>query len=413
MAQSLARIAAFEFMQGHGARLDLLDQAEALSAASGEEPTGRMALHSPLLVRGLLLKWTDQLDEARAVLAADYRKTLDRGDEASLPFLLYNFSELECWAGNLDTAEEYALEGCRVAEENCQQTLRPAILHCLALIHAYRGRIPRTRELAAEALAACEQTGNIPVTTQVLSALGFAELSAGNYRAAISHLDRLAEATAAFGLAEPGVVRFIPDAVEALAALGHLERARSLAQQLQERGNALGRPWAQATAARCLAQIAAADGDLPGARAACERALSYHAQVPMPFDLARTLLIKGMIERRSKRKSAARATLARALSIFEQRGAPLWAEKARQELSKIAARAAQGGLTETERRVAALIAQGHSNRQIAATMFVTENTVQSHIQHIFHKLGVRSRTELAARYPSAPPSSSTASSSAT
>ena len=70
------------------------------------------------------------------------------------------------------------------------------------------------------------------------------------------------------------------------------------------------------------------------------------------------------------------------------------------------------GLTETERRVAALVAQGHTNREVAAAMFVTENTVQTHVRHIFQKLGVRSRTELAvqllseaARQASAPPPS--------
>ena len=118
----------------------------------------------------------------------------------------------------------------------------------------------------------------------------------------------------------------------------------------------------------------------------------------MPFELGRTLLVKGMIERRGKRKSAARASLGQALSIFEQLGAPLWADKARRELSKIAARSPVTGLTETERRIAALIAQGQTNREVASAMFVTENTVQTHVRHIFLKLGVRSRTELAARF---------------
>jgi len=70
------------------------------------------------------------------------------------------------------------------------------------------------------------------------------------------------------------------------------------------------------------------------------------------------------------------------------------------------------GLTETESRVAALVARGRTNREIASAMFVTENTVQTHVRHIFRKLGVRSRTELAvqllsepARLASAPPPS--------
>ena len=62
------------------------------------------------------------------------------------------------------------------------------------------------------------------------------------------------------------------------------------------------------------------------------------------------------------------------------------------------------GLTETERRVAALVAQGHTNREVAAAMFVTENTVQTHLRHIFQKLGVRSRTELTVLLLAAPAS---------
>ena len=101
---------------------------------------------------------------------------------------------------------------------------------------------------------------------QVLSVLGFIALSLDDHQAAHSHLGPLAEATVAFGLGEPGVVRFLPDEIEALAALGRIDRARSLTRQLEARGN-LGRPWALATAARCRAQLAAADGDLAGARA--------------------------------------------------------------------------------------------------------------------------------------------------
>jgi ATP/maltotriose-dependent transcriptional regulator MalT len=398
VAQSLARIATFEFFRGNGVPHDLLDEAAAISATASEEPPGRMPLHSPALVRGLILKWCDQLDEARVVLADECRRTLDRGDEASLPFLLYSFSELECWAGNWDTAEEYAMEGCRVAEESRQKTMRPATLYPLALVRAYRGQTADAQKLANEGLTLCEQTGNVPVASQLLSVLGFAAVSAGDYQAAASHLDRLAETTAAFGLGEPGVVRFLPDAIEALAALGQVDRARSLAQLLEERGKALERPWALATGARCRAHLAAADGDLQEAQTACAEALAHHEQLQMPFELGRTLLVKGMIERRARHKSTASGSLSQALAVFERLGAPLWADKARRELSKITARSPADGLTETERRIAALIARGQTNREVASAMFVTENTVQSHVRHIFQKLGVRSRTELAARF---------------
>ena len=191
------------------------------------------------------------------------------------------------------------------------------------------------------------------------------------------------------------MVKFLPDEIEALVALGEVER-RAVAD-VTARGvrESHGRSWALATAARCHAHLAATDGDFDGARSACDQALSEHARLPMPFELGRTLLVKGMIERRAKQKAAARQTLDQALGIFEHLGAPLWAAKVRQELSKIAARGPVAGLTGTESRVAALVARGRTNREIASAMFVTENTVQTHVRHIFRKLGVRSRTELA------------------
>jgi DNA-binding CsgD family transcriptional regulator len=405
IAHSLARTSLFEFLQGHGARLDLLDRAEALDASAGEEPVGRLPMLDPALVTGVVLKWCDRLDEARLKLDARYRHALDRGDEASLPFLLYHFSQLECWAGNWDAAEEYALEGCRVAEEGRQEPMRPATLYSLALVRAHRGQVESAHELASQALALCDRTGNVPVRTMVISVLGFIALSLGDAQAAHSHLGRLAEATAAVGLGEPSVVKFLPDEIEALTALSEVDLARSFTRQLEERGKSLGRPWAMAAAARCRAQLADVDGDLQGARAACAQALLRHNELSMPFELGRTLLVKGTIERRARLRPAARATLGQALGIFEHLGAPLWAEKASRELSKVAVGTPAGGLTETERRVADLIARGRTNREIAAAMFVTQNTVQTHLRHIFRKLGVRSRTELAARvlsHPQAP-----------
>lgn len=402
VARSLARIALFGFLQGNGVQQDLLDQAEALEASAGEEPIGRLPMLDPSLVAGVVLKWCDRLEEARVRLAGRYRRALERGDEASLPFLLYHFSQLECWAGNWDVAEEYALEGCRVAEESHQQCMRPATLYSLALVRAHQGRVQETLDLADKALALCNSTGNVPVAQMVVSVLGFLALSLDDHQAVHSHLGRLAAAVGAVGLGEPSVVKFLPDEIEALAALGEIDHARSLSLELEAKGRSLGRPWAQAAGSRCHAYLAAVDGDFQTAQSACEQALAVHARLTMPFELGRSLLIKGTIERRAKHKPAARASLGKALDIFERLGAPLWTGKARREFSKISGRNAADGLTETEQRIADLIAHGRTNREIARAMFVTQNTVQTHVQHIFQKLGVRSRTELAARLLTAP-----------
>jgi DNA-binding NarL/FixJ family response regulator len=102
-----------------------------------------------------------------------------------------------------------------------------------------------------------------------------------------------------------------------------------------------------------------------------------------------------MIRRHAKQKRAAREALQEALAVFERLGARLWAERARAELSSIGGRPpVSGALTPMEQRVARLAAAGRTNREIGETLFLSVRTVETHLSHAYHKLGVRSRTEL-------------------
>jgi DNA-binding NarL/FixJ family response regulator len=104
----------------------------------------------------------------------------------------------------------------------------------------------------------------------------------------------------------------------------------------------------------------------------------------------------GAIQRRMKRRREARTTLEDALAVFERIGAALWAERARAELKRISGRAATpGALTPAEERVAVLVAEGKTNREVAAALFLSDRTVEGHLAHIFGKLGIRHRTEVA------------------
>ena len=135
-----------------------------------------------------------------------------------------------------------------------------------------------------------------------------------------------------------------------------------------------------------------------GARGILERALAEHERVQYRrFDLARTLLAQGETLRRFKRKRAARESIEAAIAIFDELGAALWSAKARRELARISGRRTAEGLTETERRVAELVAAGHSNKQVANELHVTVRTVESNLTKVYAKLGVHSRTELARR----------------
>jgi DNA-binding CsgD family transcriptional regulator len=228
--------------------------------------------------------------------------------------------------------------------------------------------------------------------------LGFIELSLGRPGDALPQLRKARDLRESVGHGEPGQQWETPDLLGALVAAGELEEAEAEAARLKRRGHALDRPWALAIAARCRALLCAAKSDFGGAHELFEQALAEHARTEDPFQLARTLLARGATQRRAKERRAARETLRSALRIFEGVGAPLWAEQARAELGRIGGRApSPHALTPTESRVAALVAEGQTNREVAAALFVGERTVESHLTHIYSKLGVRSRTELASR----------------
>jgi DNA-binding CsgD family transcriptional regulator len=126
--------------------------------------------------------------------------------------------------------------------------------------------------------------------------------------------------------------------------------------------------------------------------------LAHHQRLAMPFELGRTLLVQGQLRRRAKQKRAARESLQEARLVFERLGAPLWTERAAAELARIGLRPpAPLRLTPTEKRVAELAAAGRTNREIAQAMFLSVHTVEDNLRRVYGKLGIRSRTELAAK----------------
>jgi DNA-binding CsgD family transcriptional regulator len=201
--------------------------------------------------------------------------------------------------------------------------------------------------------------------------------------------------TAGFG--EPALFRFHGDAIEAKVALGRRNEAQALLEELEQLGAALGRTWVLTIASRCRGLLNAARGDLDASYRALERALRLHDHLGEPFERARTLLVLGGVQRRDRKKRAARESLGRALGVFDDLGATLWAGRARAELARVGGRAPAAGLTPTEERIAALVASGQTYREAAAALFISPKTVQWNLSKIYRKLGVRSRAELAAR----------------
>jgi len=192
--------------------------------------------------------------------------------------------------------------------------------------------------------------------------------------------------------------RMHANAAEAALALGDLERAEQIGNFLEQHGEKINHPWSLATGARVRALVSAARGDLESALAAVQQAMERHEQLALPFERARTLLVKGVIERRARRRAEATQCFEQALQIFENLGARLWAERAQAELDRVGLRRTSGAeLTEGERRVAVLAARGLTNREVAAALFMSPKTVEANLSRAYRKLGIRSRAELGAQ----------------
>jgi len=194
-----------------------------------------------------------------------------------------------------------------------------------------------------------------------------------------------------------------PDLVEALVEVGELEAARAVTEKLSQLAEEQSHPWALAGTKRCFALVHLGDPDeATGAESDLTEAAAEYERLGLHFDSARSLLTLGRLQRRRRKWAGARASLERAADIFERLGATGWAHETREELARVGGRrpVPRGALTSMERQVADLAARGHSNKTIAAKLYVTVHTVEKHLSHVYSKLGVRSRGELRHRLQS-------------
>jgi DNA-binding CsgD family transcriptional regulator len=390
LRHALAVLAMAEAVLGHDPA-DLLARgiSKEGALAYGEVPTARTCL-------GRLQMWEGALDAARDTLQVELDRYLEQGHESASWEVRAHLAEVEYRAGRWRLAAGHALEAHEIVVEAGWTDVLGVVLPVKVAIAAATGEIREARVDGAEALSASERTADRWDEIRARTAMGFLELSLGDAAAAHGWLAPAVQMTERMELREPGAFPFMPDEVEALVALGELESAERLTDRLDEQGRALDRPLALATAARCRGLIAGARGDLEEAEEHLQRALREHARTQQPFELGRTLLVAGAVRRRMRQKKGARDLLQRALTTFDDLGAPLWADRARRELARIGGRAPTStGLTPTEAQIAHLVAEGRTNREVAEALFVSVHTVEANLKRVYRKLDVRSRTELA------------------
>jgi DNA-binding NarL/FixJ family response regulator len=392
VAEALAVGTMAGFLNGDG-----IDRAAVERALAAEDPARVIpVLMRPCMIAALMDLWDDRFDEARARLLALCRHATDSGDESDLGTVLYWLAWLETQTGDLATAIATAEQGVANAVLTGSSTAKAWGLAALALGHAERGDAARARSAAAEATAICEALGLWTPMLWVTTARGLLELSLGDAAAAWQATRPMTEQTERDPIQEPEVHQYLPVALEALVQLGQLDRAERLVDWFEGRARAVGRRSATAHALRARGLLLAARGDLEGAEQSLAASLDGFERLSMPFEVARTLLALGRVLRRRRQRRGARDALQLALSQFEGMGAAVWAERTREELALLPHAPTTDVLTATERRVVAMASEGLSNKEIARDLFVTVSTIEVHLSHAYAKLGVHSRTRLAA-----------------
>lgn len=351
---------------------------------------------SASFLRGTVLLAMDRIDEARRQFEDSYEQAVALGHMWRSIHLAW-LAELELRAGNWESALAHALRTRELGQWGIGSAEAWGA-GSIALVEAHLGNEDAAARAGEHASRLARANGFHIGLVRSETALGFLRLSTERAIPALDHLLPLLEGPEGATLWRAHATRTLSYAVEALVAAGQLERGESVADRLEEHARAMPVPSAIAAAARCRALISAQEGELQPARAAIADALSAHARLHEPFELARTHLVQGTIERRARQKAAARTALEQAEAIFARLGARLWLERAQRELARTGlTRSLDRELTPTELRVAALAAAGAQNKEIAGALFVSVKTVEANLSRIYAKLGIRSRVELAAR----------------
>jgi DNA-binding NarL/FixJ family response regulator len=404
---ALAAVAQATFARTGRIRHDLLDRAWELEQTldhHGYAAARWWTWHVGLPVRlspsrvtlALLLGRSDRHDESRALWRELTAEASERADPDVVKCLFHR-AQTEMTAGAWDTAAQLCDEAIQLTRQTGQEVIEPLCLSILAEIDAYRGETERARGAFPELLRVVEAGRFRWGAFRLRIALAVLELSyddgAASWELAAPLLDDVEELDGYLAQLAGSA------GIEALLSIGDLRRAERLLAQIDGRA-AHGDTALRPLVLRNRGLLLASQGD-------CERAiasLDAAARAPEPpqgvnpFELARTLLALGTVQRRVRQKRAARESLQRASSHFERLGARVWLEKTRAELRRIGGRkASDGELSETERQIVELVVAGRRNRDVAAELSLSPNTVAWNLSKIYRKLGVSSRTELAVR----------------
>lgn len=365
---------------------------KAIAAASRDALAAQLHPHTLL---GEFLATAGRFEEAERVLQAGHRRASELGTSYALPFYRLATARLQFVLGEWDNALAEAEATISLSGE-VGTRVRIADAHSLvSRIAAERGDVDK----AATAMRAAEEelAGGSPGSLRRYVDRAFLQ-EAGDPEAAFAGLRAFFDGSEAFGVF-PELFEYAPDLVRLARANGEPELARRVTEWIEATDRGDKSTLADATVLRCRGLLEEDADTLFRSVEACRRAGA-------PFDAALACGDAAILLASRGQTKEARALAGEARVTFEELGA-------QRRLASLAAALRAFGirsgsrtsrrrpttgwesLTPTEEKISVLVAQGLTNQQIADGLFVSRYTVETHIRHVFAKLGVTSRVQLA------------------
>jgi DNA-binding CsgD family transcriptional regulator len=349
----------------------------------------------------------DRLEEARDELFR-MLALVERGEGEELVGVLRSLAEVSAVAGRCRDALDFAGRAIRVAQE---AGLSPGpVWYNGAIAELAGGSLVRAGSYAERGARASEQEHDTIHLGRSLHALGQVMLRSGDARGGVEAMRRIRAMEQKQGLNEPTMLRWHSDLASGLVAIGELDEAEETIRFAREAlENRVHNAAVNARLDRAEALLHAERGGWDDAVALLTAGVATFETLGQPIEQSHTLLVLSQVERRRRRYASARTAATEALSILTRIGAKPWIEQAVRTLAWIdgnspelpaVAKEPSGALatlTPTEARIAAMIREGASNREIATSMFLSVKTVEATLTRIYRKLGVRSRTQLSSR----------------
>jgi DNA-binding CsgD family transcriptional regulator len=341
--------------------------------------------------------WLERHDLAGRLLTHLIASARAASAPAALLLPLCPRGELDLRTGRWSVADGELEEATRLAEDLGQTVHAAYALEIRARLAAARGEEERCGIFIAQAMPLIEEHGNELGRLYIHSARGLLEFGVGRIDTAVAALERARELATRSGFQEPNVVHWQADLVEAYVHAGATDAAEESLAAFERQATVTGGSWALGTAARCRGLLT------EGARRDVAFTTALRHLQAMPFEIARTHLCRGEQLRRAGRATDAREALELALNGFSALEAHPWRARAEREIratgkTRRPRRSAveRETLTAHELQIARIVAGGATNREAAAALFLSPKTIEFHLARVYRKLGVRTRTELAA-----------------